>query len=80
MIAPVHRAADEPAIMYESSPSPVTSRQQHEAELRKMNLARASAFNLVNPHAFDAQTKGEFLTFNTNILLKSAQNNKRPFY
>lgn len=55
--APANSAA---VTMYESSPSPVTSRQQHEAELRRMSLARASAFNLVGPHAFDAQTKGTF--------------------
>ena len=47
-------------IMYENSSSPVSARQQHEAEiLRRMSAARSSAFNVVAPHSFEGHHQGK---------------------
>lgn len=60
-------------IMYENSSSPVSARQQHEAEiLRRMTAARSSAFNIVAPYSFEGhQSKGMFnICFSLNLLFK----------
>ncbi|KZS06801.1 putative GFI-Pag-sens-A protein [Daphnia magna] len=42
--------------MYENSSSPVSARQQQEAEIiRRMSAARSSAFNVVAPYSLEAQ-------------------------